>query len=134
MHLCLLIVARALTLYHHCIRIGPISQTGMGLATTVNYQGRLADSTALIAFPKAMCSAEQRDAWNYALKRATRWYRVILPEQADVPQAVTALAKDPNIEYAEPDYVRRPVGRPDPGTDPLYNDQWHLDAVNAPQA
>ena len=81
----------------------------------------------------------------------TRWYRAVLTnEKADVYAVVQALSETPGIAWAEPDYLRRPVGgpaeqtssRPETGplalpgssTDPLYDQQWHLSATNVPQA
>lgn len=80
----------------------------------------------------------------------TRWYRARLAREADVYAVVDALGTDPGVEYAEPDYFRRPVGDPaersyphpnagplslpGPGTDPLYAQQWHLGAANISQA
>ncbi len=76
----------------------------------------------------------------------TRWHRAILPDKADVYAVVETLSADPAVEYAEPDYLRKPVGGPStpvslspqalpgPGTDPRYDDQWHLDAANVPAA
>jgi PKD repeat protein/subtilisin family serine protease len=81
----------------------------------------------------------------------TRWYRAALAdEKTDVYAVVEALNANPSVDYAEPDYLRRPVGgpaerassRPETGlltlpgssTDPLYDQQWHLSATNVPQA
>ncbi len=84
----------------------------------------------------------------------TRWYRATLAdEDVDVLKAAQALSDAPGVAYAEPDYLRRPVGEPEarlvvpemskgpilaalpgPGSDPLYAQQWHLDATNVPQA
>ena len=81
----------------------------------------------------------------------TRWHRAVLTdEKADVYAVVEALSANPGVEYAEPDYLRRPVGGPaerasslpetgllalpSSSTDPLYDQQWHLSATNVPQA
>jgi len=82
----------------------------------------------------------------------TRWQRAVIPETNDVMGTVELLAEVPGIVWAEPDYLRQPVGEftsmqaangqvssstlniPSPSTDPLYGQQWHLDAVNAPAA
>ncbi len=92
----------------------------------------------------------------------TRWYRAVLVESANVLATVKSLNQDPDVLYAEPDFLRKPTGDfsfsdivkmsvsidripsasklnspsqlPGPGSDPLYNQQWHLDATNVPQA
>ena len=79
----------------------------------------------------------------------TRWYRAVLAdEQADVPAVVQALSEAPSVEYAEPDYLRKPLEGVPSSTlhvprstvqlatfnDPLYAQQWHLSATNVPQA
>ncbi len=80
----------------------------------------------------------------------TLWYRATMAKTADVYAVVEALQADPQIAYAEPDFLRKPEGGvlPEPfdvptaaplalpgaGTDPLYSQQWHLGATNVPQA
>ena len=81
----------------------------------------------------------------------TRWYRATLTStESDVAAAVQALAVNPAIVVAEPDYVRKPVGDfsysqsyavqksaaniPGLGSDPLYSQQWHLGAAHVPEA
>lgn len=88
----------------------------------------------------------------------TRWYRAVLGDNdADVFAAARALSQSPGVAWAEPDYLRRPAGSrvsysgmkkgaPNQArhlkahspltapNDPLYGQQWHLTAVNAPQA
>ncbi|MGB4978155.1 MAG: S8 family serine peptidase [Anaerolineae bacterium] len=86
----------------------------------------------------------------------TRWYLAAFESStADVYAAVEALAKAPGVAWAEPDYLRKPVGdltgtgtlgdpeelgvlaepsRAPEFTDPLYGQQWHLGAIHAPEA
>lgn len=80
----------------------------------------------------------------------TRWHRTVLTdEKADVYSVVQALSETPGIAWAEPDYLRRPAEGPESKalhpstsappllgtpTDPLYDQQWHLDATNVPAA
>ena len=86
----------------------------------------------------------------------TLWQRAYVPESSDILVVAKALAATPGILYAEPDYLRKPVGDfsdnqqissylheksltapaslPGPATDPLYSQQWHLGATNVPQA
>ncbi len=60
-----------------------------------------------------------------------RIYRLELATNADVNKAVAALGTDPNIEWAEPDYIAHAVAIPD---DPLYAEQWGLTKIATPAA
>ncbi len=64
----------------------------------------------------------------------TRWFRASLAEGTEVPAVIQALAEDPSVEMAEPDYLRRLAELPNDTTDPRYSEQWHLAAINAPEA
>ncbi len=46
-------------------------------------------------------------------------------------ETLRKLRKDPTVEYAEPNYVRRATAVP---TDPFYQYQWHYGAINLPEA
>lgn len=110
--------------------------------------------------PAAGLSVQRADGSLTEVPDLTRWYRVRLgtmAAQSDssaqnvVLDAVQQLAETPGIDYAEPDYLRKPVGEPTELTtipsgvaaaeaqtagfnDPLYSQQWHLGATNVPQA
>jgi len=57
-------------------------------------------------------------------------YRLTFDEELSVEMMVQAYSEDPNVEYAEPDYLMRMMETiPD---DPMYPQQWHHAAVNAP--
>jgi len=57
-------------------------------------------------------------------------YRLSFDEDISVEMMVQAYSEDPNVEYAEPDYLMRMMETtPD---DPMYSQQWHHAAVNAP--
>jgi len=60
-----------------------------------------------------------------------RIYRVQWTSAIPVRHAVAALAADPAVEYAEPDYMARPARIPN---DPEYFNQWALAKINAPAA
>jgi len=45
--------------------------------------------------------------------------------------ALKALANDPDIEFAEPNYLRQPFAIPN---DPFYSFQWHYPLINLPAA
>src|SRR5262249_2399309 len=48
--------------------------------------------------------------------------------------AIEALKQNPEVEYAEPDYVRTRSGEPMTPSDPLFGKQWALPMIQAPQA
>jgi subtilisin family serine protease len=57
-------------------------------------------------------------------------YKLVFSGNASVETMVQAFSEDPNVEYAEPDYLFRVMETiPD---DPMYSQQWHHAAVNAP--
>lgn len=49
----------------------------------------------------------------------------------DTLMALKKLRLDPAVEYAEPNYIRQPLGLPQ---DPKYPQQWHYPLINLPQA
>ncbi|GAC1627962.1 MAG: hypothetical protein NVS9B10_17430 [Nevskia sp.] len=52
---------------------------------------------------------------------------VQLPSLVDVPSAIAMLREQSAIEYAEPNFLRRPLAPPSPATnDPLFPQQWGL--------
>ena len=53
----------------------------------------------------------------------TMIYTLHLPNGSDIPAIITALESDPNIEYAEPNYIAQATFVPN---DPHYADQWGL--------
>lgn len=58
-------------------------------------------------------------------------YRVTLRADADVPMAAQAMATDPAVLYAEPDYIARAALTPN---DPELTQQWALARIGAPAA
>lgn len=66
----------------------------------------------------------------------TRWLRATCATNLDVRELAAQLAQDPDVEIAEPDFIRRPTGYIPTGgdADPLFASQWHLPAVKAPEA
>jgi serine protease len=49
----------------------------------------------------------------------------------DMEQAAYVLAAQPEVEYAEPNYIQHPHAIPN---DPLYRMQWNMDQINMPAA
>ena len=45
--------------------------------------------------------------------------------------ALKSLARDPDVEFAEPNYLRQPFATPN---DPVYSFQWHYPMINLPAA
>ena len=60
-----------------------------------------------------------------------RIYHLELAAEADINKAVAALNANPNIEWAEPDYIARATVAPN---DPLYAEQWGVAKIDAPAA
>jgi subtilisin family serine protease len=57
-----------------------------------------------------------------------RIYRVDLDAGQNVQDTLALLQADPNVEYAEPDYIAHPVTAPN---DPRYSEQWGLAKIQA---
>ena len=53
------------------------------------------------------------------------------PTDPDAPFMATLLAAQPEVEYAEPNYLRKTHATP---TDPSYSRQWNFDALDLPRA
>lgn len=72
---------------------------------------------------------------NASIKRTYRhfpWIHVVrLPDGMTVEDAVGQYLKSPHVEYAEPNYIRKPLLSPD---DTLFSQQWGLIKINAPSA
>ncbi len=56
------------------------------------------------------------------------------PTRAATLAMVDALNADPDVEYAEPDYIRTRTAAPMTPSDPLFPKQWALPMVKAPDA
>jgi subtilisin family serine protease len=66
-----------------------------------------------------------------AIPDISRFLKVQIQEHLSPVMVAQELESDPNVEYAEPVYVRRLLAVPN---DPLYSQQWHLPQIHAPQA
>jgi uncharacterized repeat protein (TIGR01451 family) len=60
----------------------------------------------------------------------SRIYKLELPENANVREAIADYANNPSVEYAEPNYIYKALLEPN---DPKYvdNTQWAIDKINA---
>ena len=56
-------------------------------------------------------------------------YKIIFPEDTDLTKIANEYRKDPNVEYAEPNYVYQHCSIPN---DPRYFEQWALPIIDAP--
>jgi len=56
---------------------------------------------------------------------------VSIPDGMTVKEAIRQYQNDPNVEYAEPNYLIRKAAIPD---DPLFPSQWNLTQISAPRA
>jgi serine protease len=95
----------------------------------------------LVRFRPGLPTAAQTSAVTMALPGTgarvrpgdayTDFSYVDLPLDADVPAAARALARRPEVEYAEPDAFHHLTMTP---SDPAYSRQWHLRAMNLERA
>lgn len=65
--------------------------------------------------------------------------QVVAVPAGTVPSRVAAYGRNPNVQYAEPDYVATAVGKPAPpppasGPDPYLSQQWGMATVQALEA
>ena len=90
---------------------------------------------------------EDTAAWEIGLDR---WVRIDLPEDADLEAIMASLEDDSSIAAVEPDFLFQLSGAesstsvdsqsfaaasiPTDSSDPAMSSQWHLDAINAPEA
>ncbi len=68
---------------------------------------------------------------NSEIPDISRFLKVRIPERTSPAMAAQELESDPNMEYAEPVYIRRLLATPN---DPKYSQQWFLPQIKAPQA
>jgi subtilisin family serine protease len=114
--------------------------TGIGsLDQTLQQLG--ATSIQPVIEPVADGSGESLDSLTQRMPPAVNQLYVVTFDASIPPeQASTALAQDPNVEYAEPNFfagiMANPVNAPAPLTpnDPYYGYQWHFDAIQMPAA
>ena len=118
------------------------------LRSTAQVRALLAASSAdgyvpgetLVKFRQGMGPGEQTRALSAVRRSATgatsRWLAgdvllVATPDDPDAPSIAATLARQPEVEWAQPNYIRKPKLRPN---DPNYSLQWNLDLINLPAA
>lgn len=87
----------------------------------------LSMTTAEPVFAEAWAAADS----IMAQTDLSRIYRLHLPSGSDVTAAIAVLARNPDVVYAEPDYVAQRIDTPN---DPQYGSQWGLTNIGAPTA
>ncbi len=126
---------------------GDLSATARWVAgeVLVKLHSRAAASTTAPAFAAAAgmrVAASRHGAWMrlrttdfettfQRLQVAPRRRGADDQRQRDTLDLIQALARDPRVACAEPNYIRRPLAGPN---DPLYPLQWNLDLINLPAA
>ena len=82
----------------------------------------------LLKFKDGVAEAQQEQILNqYVLKKkqynSTIQTHLVLANEDDIRSKVSLLNQEPAIEYAQPNYVKKPDSAPN---DPFYNTQWYL--------
>lgn len=113
----------------------------VGLSTTAEnmvngvflYQDELTTLDSQIASTESLLSFEESvyPKTANALSQVNQIYKVHLEPGADAAVAIRRLEANPNVLFAEPDYLAHLITTPN---DPLYNGQWGLTKINAPAA
>ncbi len=62
-----------------------------------------------------------------SISKRGQFMRLRIPRNRTVEEMVAVYSRNPNVEYAEPNYIAHAFWVPD---DPLYYYQWHLDKVD----
>jgi hypothetical protein len=100
-------------------------------------QVRYASNLILVA-PKAGLSEKELDKAIsvHRGRRQEHWrelnvHFVRLPAGVDAMQVAAAMARNPNVKFAQADILRKVEGIPN---DPAYSSAWHLPKINTPQA
>jgi serine protease len=63
--------------------------------------------------------------------RFAAFKRLKVPKGKTVPQMVAIYSRNPNVEYAEPNFIAQAFSAPN---DPLYGYQWHMRQINMEKA
>lgn len=80
---------------------------------------------------KAAKSISLHKATTLGPFRRFQFNHIRLPADTTVQEALAAYRSDPNVLYAEPNYLVRKSSIPN---DPLYQSQWNLPLISAPSA
>ena len=101
-------------------------------------KGRYREGELLVKFKAGISKASSEKTHQAVGASTTRsfaivpnLYNVRLQDGLSVRDAIVKYMADPNVEYAEPNYIRRASLTP---SDPLFGQQWALSDIKAPQA
>jgi subtilisin family serine protease len=122
------------------ISIDPARETGVAKTTLQSIlsgmeRGRYKEGELLVKFKSGVISAASlrtHQAINArVLNRSLNLEHIKLPEDISVRDAVMRYMNDPDVEYAEPNYIRKVRVTPN---DTYFSQQWGLQKISAHQA
>lgn len=122
------------------ISTDPARETGVAKTTLQSIlsgmeRGRYKEGELLVKFKSGVISAASlrtHQAINArVLNRSLNLEHIELPEDISVRDAVMRYMNDPDVEYAEPNYIRKVRVTPN---DTYFSQQWGLQKISAPQA
>jgi len=130
--------------HERAVAPSPAGERGASLASrptpTPPVAGEIVPGDVIVRFADGVRAAslatlaaggvELRALRPLALPHATL-YRAAAADRAATLAAIAALRERPDVLYAEPNVVLRPLLTP---TDPFYPDQWHYPAIGLPAA
>ena len=101
-------------------------------------KGRYVEGELLVKFKPGVAAASSSKANQAAGAASIRRFSLVpelehvkLPAGLSVQDAIKQYMSDPNVEYAEPNYLKRATMMPN---DPLFPQQWGLPVISAPAA
>ncbi len=77
---------------------------------------------------KSLAALKASSAHSFSQIKA---HQIKLDEQTSVDEALEQFRADPNVLYAEPNYIVRKASTPN---DPLFSSQWNMTQISAPTA
>ena len=105
---------------------------GWVLSVGMNARGGAADREMLIGFDSPVGTEQAFRALGIDPNRpAPRVVDPLTQRKLDTLRIIESLRRRPDVAYAEPNYIRRPLVEPN---DPFYAIQWHYPLINLAQA
>jgi len=114
------------------------------ISTGLSFIDRLNDFFQVYAFdplirPLARAAGKSVETLRIEQPDLVGFYVVSFDPQYDPDEVATAFEADPNVEYAEPNYIayandEPSVPRSFVPNDPFFSYQWHMPLIQAPQA
>lgn len=94
----------------------------------------LSDESLTLGIPSVDSLNEKNDVISILSisdsPRLSSVFKINVPEDKNIKSIVNEYKNDPNIEYAEPNYIFYNCSVPN---DPLYDEQWALSIIDAPE-